>query len=250
MKLLFLGTGAADHDWSRYGEPGVLGSTASLLEDHILLDCGPTVCASLKRFGADFSKITAIVNTHSHSDHFNPEQIKELSAGRMIDFYGTPQACEKVKDFCRIHPIKSGDVFEVKNTRFLTLPANHAVTDLNEETFNYLISCNGKTLLYALDTAWMLTKARRLIGETKIDGIIWDATMSEPHDWRIFEHSDPEMFDSIRKVLIQTGNISEDVPVYFDHRARTLWPLDLSGQQKIAARHNARLALDGDTVFF
>ncbi|MBR2912277.1 MAG: MBL fold metallo-hydrolase [Lentisphaeria bacterium] len=164
MKLSFLGTGAADHDWSRYGEPDVLGSTASLLEDHILLDCGPTVCRALKRFNVDTARITAIVNTHSHSDHFNTEQIKELSAGRMIDFYGTPQACEKVKDFCRIHPIASGDGFEVKNTRFLTLPANHAVTDLNEETFNYLISCNGKTLLYALDTAWMLTKARPLIG--------------------------------------------------------------------------------------
>ncbi len=250
MKLLFLGTGAADHAWSRYGEPGVLGSTASLLEDHILLDCGPTVCRALKRFDVDTKNITAIVNTHSHSDHFNTEQIREISAGRMIDFYGTIQACEQVKDFCRIHPIASGGEFDVENVHFLTLPANHAVTDLKEETFNYLISCNGKTLLYALDTAWMLTKARRLIGETKIDGIIWDATMSEPHDWRIFEHSDPEMFDSIRKVLIQTGNVSEDVPVYFDHRARSLWPQELSEQQKIAERYGAHLALDGSTVFF
>ena len=94
----------------------------------------------------------------------------------------------------------------------------------------------------------MLTKARRLIGETKIDTIIWDATMSEPLNWRIFEHSDPEMIDSIREVLTETGNISENVPVYFDHRARTLWPQELSEQQKIAERYGAKLAIDGETV--
>ena len=72
--------------------------------------------------------------------------------------------------------------------------------------------------------------------------------MSEPHDWRIFEHSDPEMFDSIRKVLIQTGNVTADVPVYFDHRARTLWPQELSEQQKIAERYGAFLAIDGEYI--
>ena len=248
MKLLFLGTGAADHAWSRYGEPGVLGSTASLLEDHILLDCGPTVCRALKRFDVDTEKITAIVNTHSHSDHFNVEQVREIVSGRTVDFYGTVQACEQVKDFCRVHPLEYGDSFEIGSCRFLTLPANHAVADLKEDTFNYLITCSGKTLLYALDTECMLTKARRLIGETKIDCIIWDSTMSEPDNWRIFEHSDPAMFSAIRRVLIQTGNVTEDVPVYFDHRARTLWPETLSEQQMIAERYGAHLAIDGETV--
>ena len=250
MKMMFLGCGAADYDWSHYGEEGVLGSTVTLLDDHILLDCGPTAAASMVRFGVAKESINAIVNTHNHSDHLNVEQVKEVAGNRRIDFYGSPQACAKVQDFCNVHPLTYGDRFTIEGNEFLALPSNHMVEDIREETFNYLISGGGKTLLYALDTAWMLTKARRLIGETKIDGIIWDATMSEPHDWRIFEHSDPEMFDSIRKVLIQTGNISEDVPVYFDHRARTLWPWDLSEQQKIAARYNARLALDGDTVFF
>ena len=249
MKLLFLGTGAADHAWSRYGEPGVLGSTVSLLEDHILLDCGPTVCRALKRFDVDTKNITAIVNTHSHSDHFNTEQIREISAGRMIDFYGTIQACEQVKEFCRIHPITSGDEFEVANVRFLTLPSNHAVTDLKEETFNYLIS-GDKTLLYALDTAWMLTRARLLIGKTHIDAIVWDATMSEPDDWRIFEHSDPVMFSCIRRVLQKTGNIDENVKIWFDHRARTLWPTDPAEQEAIAAREGVMLACEGETVAF
>ena len=248
MKLTFLGTGAADYDWNRYGEANIMGSTSTLLEDHILLDCGPTVSRALQRFNISFEKIDTIVNTHSHSDHFNIGNIREVAASRKIDFYGSPQACAQVADCCNTHPLTMGDEFTVGNCHFLTLPANHAVEDIHEEVFNYLISGNGKTLLYALDSAWMLTKARRLIGKKHIDAIIWDATMSEPDNWRIFEHSDPVMFDSIRRVLLQTGNIDANVKVWFDHRARTLWPQDVAEQEAIAQKNNVMLAYEGESV--
>ena len=79
MELLFLGTGAADYDWSRYGEDQVAGSTASLLEGRILLDCGPTVRKAMLRYGVAPESVTAIVNTHSHGDHFAPEVIREIA---------------------------------------------------------------------------------------------------------------------------------------------------------------------------
>lgn len=247
MKLRFIGCGAADYDWSRYGEKGILGSTATLLNGSVLLDCGPTVAKALKRFGIDSSQITGIVNTHSHSDHFSVDVIKEIAQDRKIHFYGSRQSCEQLKDTCKVHPVSCGDSFELNGCTFLTLPANHAVTDLKEETFNYLIT-EDKTLLYALDTAWMLTKARLLIGKTHIDAIVWDATMSEADNWRIFEHSDPVMFAHIRRVLLQTGNIDDSVKIWFDHRARTLWPQDEAEQEKIARRENVMLAREGEEV--
>lgn len=248
MELLFLGTGAADYDWSRYGDDVTAGSTAALLENHILLDCGPTVCKALRRYGVNPDEVTAIVNTHSHDDHFVPEVVREISGSRRIDFYGTPQACALVKDFCRTHGIGAGDEFAAGGCRFLTLPANHAVEDPGEETFNFLISCGGSTLLYALDTAWMTTRARRLLGKTFLDGIVWDATMSRPGDWRIFEHSDPEMFRSIRKVLTASGNIGAGTGIWFSHRARTLWPEAPAEQEAIARREQVRLAHEGERV--
>ncbi|MBE6403900.1 MAG: MBL fold metallo-hydrolase [Lentisphaerae bacterium] len=248
MKLMFLGTGAADYDWSKYGEEGIAGSTVSLLEEHILLDCGPTAKAAMERFGVNPEQIDCIVNTHSHSDHFDLDNIRNVASGRKIDFYGSAQACGKVADFCNVHVITYGDEFTVNDCSFLVLPANHVVEDIREETFNYLISCNGKTLLYALDTAWMLSKARRLIGRKHIDAIIWDTTMSQPDNWRIFEHSDPVMFAAIRRVLQQTGNITEDVKVWFDHRARTLWPTDPAEQEAVARRENVMLAHEGESV--
>lgn len=248
MKLMFLGTGAADYDWSKYGEEGIAGSTVSLLEEHILLDCGPTAKAAMERFGVNPEQIDCIVNTHSHSDHFDLDNIRNVASGRKIDFYGSVQACEKLTDCCNVHAITFGDEFTVNGCTFLALPANHAVEDIREETFNYLISSNGKTLLYALDTAWMLTKARRLLGTKHIDAIVWDATMSQPDNWRIFEHSDPVMFAAIRRVLQKSGNIDENVKVWFDHRALTLWPTDPAEQEAIAIRENVMLARDGESV--
>ena len=79
MKIQFIGTGAADFDWSEYGKPGVLGSTSTLLDDHVLIDCGPTVPAALARFNADAAEITDIVITHNHSDHFDMESVKKIA---------------------------------------------------------------------------------------------------------------------------------------------------------------------------
>lgn len=248
MKLMFLGTGAADYDWSKYGQEGIAGSTVTLLEDNILLDCGPTAFAAMERFGVKAEQIDCIVNTHSHSDHFDLNNIRRIVGGRKVDFYGSAQACEKLADCCNVHAITYGDEFTVNGIDFLTLPSNHVVEDIREETFNYLITGNGKTLLYALDTAWMLAKARRLIGSRHIHAIIWDATMSQPGDWRIFDHSDPVMFAAMRRVLKKTGNITDDVKVWFDHRALTLWPADPAEQEAIAKRENAMLAHDGETV--
>lgn len=247
MELLFLGTGAADYNWDAYGADGILGSTATLLDDHILLDCGPTVPAALERFGVAPEDINVIVNTHRHDDHFLSEKVRQIAGGRNVDFYGSPQACRLVADCCRVHELTWGDEFSVGNHRFLTLPSNHALEDLREETFNYLISDGSKTLLYALDTSWMTTRARHLIGTRHIDGIVWDATTSKPDILR-FEHSDPEIFAAVRKMLEWSGNIDKDVKVWFDHRGRNFWPATAEEQEEVARRVNAMLAHDGEKV--
>lgn len=250
MKIMFLGTGAADYDWSQYGQPGISGSTATLIDDRLLIDCGPTAAAALERFGADPSKITDIVVTHGHGDHFSPDSLKKITAGRegKIQLSGPPQVCAKAEGLCRVHPVDYGSRFQAGGYEFLALPANHTVTDIFEKTFLYLISGQDRTLLYALDTAWLPTLAYRLLGKTRLDGVIWDATMSQPGDWRIFEHTDPVMFAMMRKTLTENGNIDERTRIWFDHRARTLWPADPAGQEKIARREKVVLAHEGETV--
>ena len=96
MRLVLLGTGAADYDWSRLGEPGVRGSTSSLLNGHILIDCGATGLRNLQRNGIDFGAVDTLLVTHSHGDQFQPDQIVELARtpGRAKPFriYAAPEA--------------------------------------------------------------------------------------------------------------------------------------------------------------
>lgn len=82
MHLKLLGTGAADYDWACFGEPGVRGSTSSLLNGHVLIDCGTTGTGNLKRFGIPCSAVDALLVTHSHSDHFAPERIPRVTSAR------------------------------------------------------------------------------------------------------------------------------------------------------------------------
>jgi len=251
MKITFIGTGAADYDWSQYGKPGIAGSTATLIDDRLLIDCGPTVPAALERFGCDRTKITDIVITHNHDDHFLPEPLEAVVSGRegKVRLFGSPQVCRVAEPHCEVHPVDFGARFAAGGYDFLALPANHTVEDVFEKTFMYLIAGQGRTLLYALDTAWMPSLAYRLLGKTHLDGVIWDGTMSEPGDWRNLEHSDPAMFAMIRNTLTGNGNIGEKTRIWFDHRARTLWPADPAGQEAIARRERVELAREGETVF-
>ena len=108
MKIQFIGTGAADFDWSEYGKPGVLGSTSTLLDDHVLIDCGPTVPAALARFNADAAEITDIVITHNHSDHFDMESVKKIAGNGKIRLFGSPQVCAEAEVCCEVHPVSYG----------------------------------------------------------------------------------------------------------------------------------------------
>ena len=56
------------------------------------------------------------------------------------------------------------------------------------------------------------------------------------------------LFAAMRRVLQKSGNITEDVKVWFDHRALTLWPTDPAEQEAIARRENVMLARDGESV--
>ncbi|MBQ9788629.1 MAG: MBL fold metallo-hydrolase [Lentisphaeria bacterium] len=249
IKLQFIGTGAADYDWSKYGEKGILGSATTLIDDHILIDCGTTAAAALKRFKADYPKITDIVITHNHSDHCEIENIRKVAAGRKINLYASPQVCEKMKDICTVHPLKPGDKFTIGEYTFTTLIGNHVLVDPNEFAFNYLIHGKGKNILYALDTSWLSSHAHKLIGNTYLNAIIWDATMSEPGDWRIFDHCDTYMIRIMREAFEQAQTIDAETINWFNHRARTLWPTSIAAQEKIADREKAKLCHEGEIFY-
>lgn len=62
MKVQFLGTGAAAN-FGRY-------NSSVLVNEKILLDCGPTTVTNLKKVGLKTEDISTIFISHLHGDHF------------------------------------------------------------------------------------------------------------------------------------------------------------------------------------
>ena len=82
-----------------------------------------------------------------------------------------------------------------------------------------------------------------------MNAIIWDATMSEPGDWRIFDHCDTYMIRIMREAFEQAQTIDAETINWFNHRARTLWPTSIAAQEKIADREKAKLCHEGEIFY-
>ena len=252
MKLTFIGTGAADWDW-RNMPPGTRGSTATLIGRSCLIDAGPTVVHSLDSFGMKLSQIAHVVITHSHNDHFQPTTIAAIAAARKgkVTIWAVSQALSMLEGFpCVKHEIAAGAQFKCGRVAFTALPSNHQTSFPEEQTLNFLIESGDKKLLYSLDGAWMIAKAKNLLtkalGGRALDAVVWDATCGPTlNDWRFAEHNDLAMIDAMRKSMLGAGLVSPETKHVFNHLARTLWPTDASARATLAAEYGGIIAEDG-----
>jgi len=82
VNLTLLGTGAAD-GWpnphcrcascTAARAAGTLrGQTSALLDETLLLDCGPETPQSAQRAGLDLTRLRHVLLTHAHPDHCGP----------------------------------------------------------------------------------------------------------------------------------------------------------------------------------
>ena len=252
MKLTFIGTGAADWDWVHFPK-GTRGSTATLIGQSCLIDAGPTVPAILARCGADLARIGHVVVTHSHYDHFRPETIAALAAARRgkLTVWASPQTLAALDGVnCVRREVHPGLTFRCGRLAFTALPSNHITEHPDEQTYHYLVESGGRTLLYALDGAWMLAMAKRLLMKSldgrPLDAVIWDATCGAAiNNWRFADHNDLAMIDSMRASMLGAGLVSPSTKHIFDHVARTLWSDEAKARAALAAQYGGILAEDG-----
>ena len=199
MKILFLGTGAADWPAERPADAKEHRRLSSaLIDDTLLIDPNQCVFDALKEYGKEPAKIKYIINTHPHSDHYCEETVKELekSGAVFIPFY-------------------AGDEKTVGKYTVRAYAANHSTADL---PVHFIVSDGAKTLFYGLDGAWLLYGEVQAIKQYRPDLAVLDATVGFiDGDYRIFEHNDLYMVLEMKKSLekyIGTFCIS--------HMARTL----------------------------
>lgn len=261
VSLLFAGTGAADHPWKKIGAPGIRGSACMLLNGHILLDAGVTAFTQLTRYGVKMDEITDLLVTHTHIDHFDPAAIGEILRHRSpgvpdLQIRCSPEGAALLAEKglagrgCRVISLEPEETFQLGEIRVTSLPSNHMIKERPaEKTMWYLFRMTGGNLLYALDGAWITTRAAEILRDVVLDWAVWDATVHQAGDWRSFEHNDLEMVRMIRQALLTRGTVTEKTIHILTHFARTLWP-DEETAKGIVEASQMQMARDGMELRF
>jgi phosphoribosyl 1,2-cyclic phosphate phosphodiesterase len=182
MKLLYLGTAAAEGipalfctcpiclDAQKRGGKALRTRSQALVDKTLLLDFPPDTLVHYQRFreaGFDLPAVRHIFITHSHRDHFFPDDLdnyqqpyarqplenlhiygnKSVEAG----FNQTLPNALKPGGKLSFHPAIPFTPIVAEGYRVTPLLAKHSS---NEECLIYTIENQGKALLYAHDTGW------------------------------------------------------------------------------------------------
>lgn len=234
MKLLCLGTGAAD--WNEKNRvPGEEWRhfTSTLIDGTLLIDPGPHIF----RFAAEqgtpelFDGVTDILVTHSHGDHFSPKTVAALFEKKprhLIGGFGCMQKLREYNPFLAARvdftEQKPFDGTSAAGFEIYALPANHSTDIPDEIPLHYILQKDGKSLYYGLDGAWMLRESWNAFCKwAHFDAMILDTTMGDGQgDFRIFEHNNIRMVEEMVQTFRKLGILGENSAVFADHMAKTL----------------------------
>ena len=223
MKILFLGTGAADFPNDKTGVDGFRRTSSALIDGTLLIDPGPWVCDALEEYGVNPAEIKYILNTHRHNDHY----------------------CQKTVDFLVSH---GAEFVETKDKDVLVLGEHQIEAYKGSHTIpvcHFIIKNGGTCLFYGLDGAWLEYDEIRAIWKNKPDLAVFDATVGFiEKDWRVFEHNNLNMVIEMKK------SIDKDIKKYvISHMAYTLHS-DHETLSREMESHGIVTAYDGLTIEF
>ena len=170
MELMYLGTAAAEGvpamfcDCERCRKARAAGGkeirmrSGALIDGKIKLDFGPDAYAGMLRFGLSFVGVEHILITHSHEDHFAPNDLSCIHPpyshrDAPLTVYGNAKIGKELKN-CDgkeliFREVKPFETFTVDGYHVTPLEAVHA---FGEQALFYRIEKDGKAILYAHDT--------------------------------------------------------------------------------------------------
>lgn len=227
MKILFLGTGAAD--WAmedkRKGE-FFRRNSSTLIDGKLLVDPGAYVFDYVDDCGDPrlLDEVRYVLVTHNHSDHVNADTVRRLACGRELTILCPKPAQDRIGQVDGVKFITPEIYREEKLGDHSVLPllANH---DDVLNAFHYIIKTpDGKEIFYGLDGAWFLRPTWEEMKSHKFHVAILDCTVGDFDDWRLFEHNTVPMLRKMVAEMRRLGMIAEGGKLVASHLARTLHP--------------------------
>lgn len=181
MKIRYLGTSAHEGlpapfcncDTCRrartLGERNFRSRSQALIDGELLIDFNADTFMHFMRYRIPTDRIKACLITHTHSDHFYPD---DMAIGRyaidpgILDFYvgsdGFNEASasfeqyEKFRGRYTLTEISPYEIFDAHGYSILALKANH---DPATSPLNFAVAKGGKKMLYAHDTGYFFDES-------------------------------------------------------------------------------------------
>ncbi|OBJ73096.1 MBL fold metallo-hydrolase [Mycobacterium sp. 1274756.6] len=262
MKIQLLGTGSADgwpnpfcacascRNAAAAGE--IRGQTAALIDDTLLIDCGPEVPRAAVRQGASLTGVRQILLTHAHFDHVGPGALLMRHWTRTtapLEVLGPESALAQCRpwvedsnpiSFCVLKP---GDDVDLGSYHVRPLQANHAAEFGGEALLYDVTAPAGGRLLWATDTGPLPGETMRELAGAAFDAVFLEETFGTFTEHGSAHHDLPTFAETVTG-LRACGAIVEHTEVVAIHLGHHN-PPDLD--RRLAAC-GARAGRDGETV--
>lgn len=267
MNIKFLGTAAAE-GWPavfcecKYciqarekGGKNIRTRSSCIIDEKYMVDFPPDTYMHVLNNNLNLSKIKYLIVTHSHEDHFYPEDIhmrKEpyahIYSNNKLEIYGNSNVKKKFlytgteKDendriiFNEIYPYEE---YKIGDAVIVPMLADHKP---DEKCYIYLIKLKGKTLLYGHDSGYFPEKTWEFLRNKHIDAAILDCT-DGPGKCANYHMGFPAVL-TVKERLIHDGYENKNakfIITHFSHNGKYLYD-DLV---KMAAPYGFVVTYDG-----
>lgn len=266
MELLLQGSGAADgipalfadsevSDYARqHGGPDRRSRSAALIDGHIRIDLGPDVWYQCASQNIRPSEWTSILFTHTHDDHFAIAELQLLlfpfcpETASPITLYGNEMAEQLLSERYAEWPfefqvVRSFEPFALGDYKVTPFAAYHK---LDEDSLNYLISKDGKTICYASDTGYWQEPTWEFLADQRIDALVIECTEGL-HRTTYHGHMDLKECIAAVERLRTLGALHSTSAVMTTHHSH-LGGLTHAGLTAALAPHQIEPGFDGKRV--
>ena len=243
MKLKYLGTAAAEGIPALFCNCEVCKNalkvrgkeiktrSQAIIDDTLLIDFPADTYMHILNYGLDLRKVHHCIVTHSHSDHFYPNdfwcRLKGIANDieeKPINVYVTAPGYQKAEatladdshgERLEFHLIREFEPFEAGGYRIIPLKANH---DPKTEPVFYIIEKDGKSILYANDTGVFPDCTWEYLAnyKKKFDLVSLDCTAMLLEGWRD-SHMSLDVNAEVYKRLTEMGLCDEKTKAIVNH---------------------------------
>ncbi|CAJ1497394.1 bifunctional adenosylcobinamide kinase/adenosylcobinamide-phosphate guanylyltransferase [[Mycobacterium] holstebronense] len=232
MEILLLGTGSAD-GWPNpfcrcasctSSATQVRGQTAALVDDVLLLDCGPEAPRAAMRLRRSLANVRHILFTHGHPDHVGPAALLMrhwTGAVEPLDLVGPASALEQCQhwvgpdDPVRFVTVQAGDRIALGDYDVRVLAAAHGA-DIGGDAVLYDLESVGGRIFWATDTGPLPEETHAAVAGAGYDALFLEETFGTYTDHGT-EHHDLPAFAATVARLRCSGAVTDTTDVVAVH---------------------------------